>query len=145
MKRNRGRFWKLETKDDLSAAMKRGAGVAGFVTLATLAMVMLGVMPTYACVDALIFAIGAWFILTKQSRVACGFLVLMYASELCYGLVDPNPYQMRPGGVSIFFTIMLVQAFRASLKWHRLVTVPSRILATEPEPPVHSTVEQGIV
>jgi hypothetical protein len=145
MKRSRRRFWKLETKDDLHAALKRGAGVAGFVTLATLVMVVLGVMPTYACVDALIFAVGAWFVLTKQSRVACGFLVVMYAAEVSYGLFDPNPYQMKPGGLSIFFLVMLVQAFRASLKWHKLVTIPQAILAAEPESPMQLATEQGVV
>jgi hypothetical protein len=93
-------------------------------------MILIGSFESNAIVDALIFGIGAWFVVTKQSRVAACVVMLGYSGELLAGVAgDPKGAQVDV--VTLLMLAAMIQAFRATLKWRKLVRIPQVILATE--------------
>jgi hypothetical protein len=121
---NRRSYWRLETRADLERARKTGAACAAFMVIATLLMVFFGAFPSSAVLDAGITGVFCWFMLTTPSRIAAGGMLALFILERAASPETINT-------VAIIMLIGLVQAFRATLKWHHLVTLPQRAAAAD--------------
>jgi hypothetical protein len=67
--------------------------------------------------------------------VAAGIVAAMYIVELGAGILG-DPKGAEVSGVTLLMLAAMIQAFRATLKWHTLVRVPQMILATEDMTPL---------
>jgi hypothetical protein len=112
-------FWTLETRADLERARKTGAACAGWVMIATLLMIFFGAFPSSAVLDAGVAGVFCWFMLTTASRIATGGMLALFILEKA---AAPETINL----VAILLLIGFVQAFRATLKWYHLVTLPQR-------------------
>jgi hypothetical protein len=104
----KGNILTLSTKKDLEQAIKFGASASAFVTVCTMLMVAIGTFESYACVDAMVFGIGAWFMVTKQSRVAAGIVAAMYIVELGAGILG-DPKGAEVSGVTLLMLAAMIR------------------------------------